>query len=194
MSAWLRNLSASIALTAVCTGCAVLEPWLYPQANPVIPLARSHPTAVPSRDFEMTGRFSLAWNDQHWIGGIDWKFRPAYESLALSVAGQAFAQFERYEGQARGQLTNGQTFEAASWSDLTQRAIGVRLPLEYAPDWVRGQPASGQPFDQRADDQFNQAGWAITVLARAADGRAQRLRWSKERVSFTLVIDQWLPN
>jgi outer membrane biogenesis lipoprotein LolB len=177
------------------SSCAQLTQWLSPNAVTTIapsPAVTTTAATLP-KPFALSGRVSIAWDTQRWIGAIEWDYAPAIESLALSLAGQDFARFDRYEGRARATLANGQTFEENSWSDLTVRAIGVALPFELAPFWVRGETAPQVLVSERAENVFTQKEWIVTTLERDESGRPKRMRWQKDKVSLTLVIDAWTP-
>jgi outer membrane biogenesis lipoprotein LolB len=185
--AWGATLASALALS----GCAQFNDFFerFNQKNAVF--APQVLTPALPKPFQLSGRISIAWDTQRWIGAIEWDYATAIETLALSLAGQDFAHFERYEGKARAKLVNGQAFEENSWSDLTARAIGVALPFEYAPYWVRGEPAPQGEVSARAENEFTQREWVVSTLARDENNRPTRMRWQRDKVSLTLVIDAW---
>jgi outer membrane biogenesis lipoprotein LolB len=186
-----RALGAMLASALLLSGCAQFNEFFerFNQKNAVIAPQVLTP-AVP-KPFQLSGRISIAWEAQRWIGAIEWDYASAIETLALSLAGQDFARFERYEGKARAKLVNGQAFEENSWSDLTTRAIGVALPFELAPYWVRGEPAPQGEVSARTENEFTQREWVVSTLARDENNRPTRMRWQRNNVSLTLVIDAW---
>jgi outer membrane biogenesis lipoprotein LolB len=188
---------AAVVCALTVSGCAQLKEWIAPLVAAPAPVTTTTAVApaLPAlpKPFVLSGRVSIAWDAQRWIGAIEWDYAPAIESLSLSLAGQDFARFERYEGRARAQLASGQTFEENSWSDLTVRAIGVALPFELAPYWVRGETAPQVVVSERAENVFTQKEWVVSTLERDASGRPTRMRWQKDKVSLTLVIDAWTP-
>jgi outer membrane biogenesis lipoprotein LolB len=141
--------------------------------------------------FALEGRFSLAWRDQNWIGALTWQASPNVETMVLSVAGQTVAQFERNEQMFHAKLADGREFDADSWSAISYRAIGVGLPFESAPYWVRGAVSPLQPSKPFNADAFEQLGWKIEVLARDVQGRPQRVRLSSDTAVMTLFVDTW---
>jgi YD repeat-containing protein len=173
------------------TGCAHFEQFFGRYSEKSAQIAPQVLVNTAPKSFQLSGRVSIAWEAQRWIGAIDWDYANAIETLALSLAGQDFARFERYEGRARAKLVNGQTFEENSWSELTTRAIGVGLPFDLAPYWVRGLAAPGASVSERSDDAFTQREWTVTTLERDERGQPKRMRWQRNNVSLTLVIDAW---
>jgi outer membrane biogenesis lipoprotein LolB len=163
---------ASILGALMMSGCAQLTQWIAPLVavpTPVTTTAVAPALPAVPKPFVLSGRISIAWNAQRWIGAIEWDYASAIETLSLSLAGQDFARFERYEGRARAQLVNGQTFEENSWSDLTIRAIGVALPFELAPYWVRRNCAAG--IGERARREYIYAKRVDRDYAGARRGR-----------------------
>ena len=79
----------------------------------------------------------------------------------------------------------------ASFEDMTQATLGLRLPRAALRDWVRGVPASSLPWRALPPDGFEQLGWRVTVLRR--DARPHVLRLSRGRgddaEQLALVID-----
>jgi outer membrane biogenesis lipoprotein LolB len=183
--------SAAICCAIVLSGCAHVDPILarlFEKSAQITPQVLKSAQPAP---FRLTGRVSIAWEAQRWIGAIDWAYAPAHETLALSLAGQDFAQFERYEGRARATLVNGQSFEEDSWSALTRRAIGIGLPFELAPYWVRGATAPDDQVLDRTENSFVQRDWTVSTQERDERGHPKRMRWQRDNVSLTLVIDSW---
>ncbi len=175
----------------VLTGCAHFEQFFGRYSEKNAQIAPQVLIASVPKSFQLSGRVSIAWEAQRWIGVIDWDYANAIETLSLSLAGQDFARFERYEGRARARLVNGQTFEENSWSELSARAIGVGLPFDLAPYWVRGLPAPGADVSERGTDVFTQREWIVSTLERDERGHPKRMRWQRKSVSLTLVIDAW---
>jgi outer membrane lipoprotein LolB len=186
-----RAACAAFGCAVAFSGCAQMEQFLGRYSLKSAQIAPQVLVVALPKPFQMAGRVSIAWEAQRWIGAIDWDYAPAIETLALSLAGQDFARFERYEGRARAKLVNGQAFEENTWSALTTRAIGVGLPFELAPYWVRGLAAPDAPVSERSADAFTQREWKVSTLERDERGQPKRMRWQRENVSVTLVIDSW---
>ncbi len=184
MSLGRRRLTAA-GLTlciAAIAGCAITAP------QGLSPLAA--PPALPA-PFALSGRISIAWKAERFIGAVEWDYRSALETVALSISGQDFARFERAEGITRAQLADGQIFEANTWRNLTLRAIGVGLPFDAAPYWIRGLPSPAAEFAMQTNDEFAQDGWRVQVMQRDSNARPTRMRWQREDVSLILIIDAW---
>lgn len=165
---------------AALSGCAALSSFI---ARDVAPNA--------ARAFGIDARFSLTRGDVRWIGTLTWDFAPRLEKIVLEVAGQSFAVLERFDGNVKATLANGQTMEEPGWRALTARAIGFALPFDAAAFWVRSTPAPDSPVTTHGTDAFSQLGWRVDTLARDAQARASRMRWQSDDITFTLLIDQW---
>jgi outer membrane biogenesis lipoprotein LolB len=143
------------------------------------------------RPFRIEGRFSLQHQSDRWIGSLSWDYAPRLERVTLEIAGQTFATFERLDDDVKATLASGLTLEERGWGALTARAIGVSLPLDAAPFWLRGEPQPGPAHQRVNSEEFRQHDWAITVLARDTGKLPTRLRWSNATTTLSLVIDSW---
>jgi outer membrane biogenesis lipoprotein LolB len=168
----------------------VAAPALVLGACAAIPTGQRAPPSA-QRPFSIEGRFSLQHKEDRWIGVIAWEFAPRLERVSLEIAGQTFATFERLDEDVKATLANGQVLEEKGWRALTSRAIGVALPLDAAPFWLRGDPKPDEPSQRVNAETFSQLDWSITVLARDESKRPARLRWQNPTTALTLVIDTW---
>ena len=90
--------------------------------------------------------------------------------------GQTLAQLE---GDARGvtvRLQDGRVETGETWSELTERAFGVTIPVEGLSAWVRGVPRADSAFTAERDragrvSLLRQDGWEV-VYAYADDALA----------------------
>jgi outer membrane biogenesis lipoprotein LolB len=64
-----------------------------------------------------------------------------------SPLGQLSARLEWAQGKARLQLAGKEPLNATSMDELSETALGWRVPLERLPIWLRGQAASNSQFD-----------------------------------------------
>jgi outer membrane biogenesis lipoprotein LolB len=173
-----RELIAMAGL-ATLSACSLNPPRVDPSA-----------ASLPSA-FSIEGRFSLQYKSDRWMGTIDWTYQPSREKLTLESAGQSIGVFERLDGVVYAQLADKRTFQATTWQELTGQAIGVSLPFDAAPFWLYGREDRASEFKRIDADTFLQRGWTIAVLARDAQNRPTRVRWTSENIVLILLIDQW---
>jgi outer membrane lipoprotein LolB len=106
---------------------------------------------------------------------------PLGTQLASARWAPGLAELRTPEGVAR--------FE--SLDELSQRALGERLPLAALPDWLAGRPWPGAPYLAQADG-FEQLGWQVG-LARLAEGAIDARREAPPAVSLRVRLDRPAP-
>lgn len=182
----LRTRCAAAGLALLVAGCAGLQRSAPAPERP----------AVARASFELAGRFSARSGSDGAAGGFAWTHDAARDTLVFSApTGQALA---RLDGDAQGvrlELPDGRRETAASWERLTERAVGVPVPVRGLASWVQGLPRAGSPHDEERDASgrlavLRQDGWQIVYGYRDAP-EPSRLVMTYPDVELRLVIDEW---
>ena len=148
--------------------------------------------------FYLSGRVSVKHGTEAASGKISWQHGPDSDDLLLSNPfGQGVARIIRRDGVVTLTTSDQKAYQAKDAEDLTEQALGWRLPLAGLPDWVRGRAAAGAPAQTRQDSshrlaELRQSGWLVEFLDyNDASGLPSRLNFSRDDAQIRLVIDQW---
>ena len=102
----------------------------------------------------------------------------------------------------QAQWPDGRTLEARDWDELTQRTLGVAIPVRGLSAWVRGVGRDGSASSVERDAQgrvslLRQDGWEIVYAYpddAAPRARGLTLRYpGVEPTEVRLVLDRWEP-
>lgn len=166
---------AAGAAALLLAACAAVSP---PQ-KPLPELA-----AIPAA-FELSGRLSLRAGDRSEIARLRWTHRS--RSDVWVIASPLGNEVARIESDAEGALlrqAGGPTERAASFAELSERALGVALDPALLAAWLHGAGVS-------APD-----GWTVTVDEKQSAGAveiARRISASRGGVTVRLVVDEYRP-
>jgi len=159
----------------------------------------SLPPVEPS--FELTGRLSARHGEEAFAGSFRWRHDGERDELSLaSPTGQTVALLSGDPQGVQLQAANGRSETAGSWTALTERGLGWRLPVDGLAFWIQGAPRNGAPFAVEAGEDgrasvLRQDGWTIVyqAYAPAADtvARPSRLTLSYPDVELRLAVDSW---
>ena len=188
--AW-RKFAAANAVAALVAGCATLPP----------PAAAPATVERTDSSFSIGGRISARRGDAVVAGSFTWVHDATHDVIDLSSPlGQMIAKLDGGPDGVRVQLPQGRTEGAATWSELTERAFGVTIPVDGLAAWVRGLPRASAPFTVERDDRgritlLRQLGWDI-VYGYADDAAERPFRTSlrypgAEAVDVRVVVDRW---
>lgn len=183
-----RRRLAAWCLALIVAGCTTAQPAMVPDTS----LGR------------WSGRFSITLlgpqgadterrdNEDRAQGRFELNKQPGRLNLALfSPFGQTMATATAIPGRATLTTANGQVFEAESTSELVQRALGWRLPVDALPGWLAGERVASDDRTVTLD------GWRVRVEKRLVNGKPrilaanwpERPRSDKPQLKLLVVVD-----
>ena len=140
----------------------------------------------PLQQFSADGRISLRQGERSDHFQFDWQHAPDRDVVLFSTPlGQGLAELGRDSGGAWLKLPGQAEQRAADLPTLTQKLLGVPLPLEVLADWMGG---------SRAELQGDVDGWKV-VVSESAPYRERRLprriEVRRDDIELRIVITGW---
>jgi outer membrane lipoprotein LolB len=182
----IRSALTAALFAVLATGCATTPP-----------AAPSGAVTAGARDaFEVGGRFSARHGADGVAGQFAWTHAAGRDAIVFSApTGQALARIAGDGGRVTLELADGRTETASDWERLTERALGVPIPVRGLAWWMQGLPRAGSPHDEERDaagrvSVLRQDGWEI-VYAYRDDARPARLVMRYPDVELRLALDEW---
>lgn len=162
-----------LVLLLLLAGCAAV-----PQHPP-------RPPAAEITAFAFNGRIAVRHGETRHYAQIDWRHEAARDEILLTTPlGQGVAEIERDAAGARLTLADRRRYEAADWSELSDRIFGFRLPLTASTRWLLGE----------AVEDAAAGGWRINVVEResaAPDALPSVIELERDDIAVRLKIDEW---
>jgi len=173
------RLALGFAAAAVLGACASL-----PEAGRPLP-----------GGFDLSGRVAVRHGKDAASGKIFWRHSDDSDELLITSAlGQGIARISRERDQFRLVTGDRKEYRADNAEDLTEQALGWRLPLAGLSDWVQARASPGRPAEMRGDAEqgmeLRQDGWRV-AYEEFRGGRPYRMRLTREDLQIILVVDQW---
>ncbi|HKB74724.1 MAG TPA: lipoprotein insertase outer membrane protein LolB [Burkholderiales bacterium] len=145
--------------------------------------------------FELSGRVAIRYGKDAASGKIFWRHSgDSDELLITSPIGQGIARISRERDRFRLVTGDNKEYRAADAENLTEQALGWRLPLDGLSDWVQARPSPGRPAEIRGEQdnglQIRQDGWQV-AYEEFRGGKPFRMRLKREDIEIVLVVDQW---
>jgi outer membrane lipoprotein LolB len=186
-----------LPIGAACRNAAMAA-LLLASCAPLPPVTEALAPTVADIVFTSEGRLSAKRGSDAVVANFEWTHTPLADVIALATPlGQTLA---RLEGSAQGAsivLADGRTATARSFDVLTDKTLGVPLPVSGLAWWIRGAPRPGGPFMAERDSRgrasvLRQDGWEI-VYAYADDMATvpRRLVLAYPDVEVRVVVDTW---
>ena len=164
---------AALALAAMVSACAVTPPT---------------ETALPSlsgvpASFEMSGRLALRLGDRSEIARLRWAHAPGSDRWVIaSPLGNEMARIESSSAGATLVRGGGESEQAASFAELSEKLLGVALDPSVLVGWLHG----------RGVDRAGE--WSVTVEESTQAGTvdiSRRLTARRGEVTVRLVVDEY---
>jgi outer membrane lipoprotein LolB len=183
---------AAIAVALVVGACASVAP--RETASVADPAALAAP-------FDIAGRLSARRGSEGGSASFVWRHAGPVDEVDLSTPlGQTLARLSGDADGVKAQWPDGRTVEARDWNALTERTLGVAVPVQGLVAWLRGRALGASAASVERDAQgrpavLRQEGWEI-LYTYPDDASTQpsrvTLRYPQgELTEVRLVIDRW---
>jgi len=143
-------------------------------------------TGIP-KSFEMSGRLSIRQADRSDIARLRWTRAGGSDQWVFSSPiGNEVARIESRAGTARLERAGAPAEEAATFSELTQRVLGVALDPDQFSAWLHGKSGGG-PSGLPAE-------WKVTIDETQSAGSvdlARRVTATRGDIVLKLVVDEY---
>jgi len=165
--------AAAAALALLLGACATV-----PSSTPLPQLA-----GVPAA-FEMAGRLALRQGQRSEIAKLRWTHRPGSDVWVIaSPLGNEVARIEAGGGRATLRQAGGESAEASSFAELTERLLGVALEPATLAAWLHGSTPAEGAGEWRVTLEDKQPAGAIEI--------ARRMSAERGDVVVRLVVDEY---
>ncbi len=181
--------ASAIALALGVASCATQPP----PAAPAVATATDAPFAIDGRLSARRGRDAIAI-------AFSWTHAPPRDELVVSTPlGQSVAELTGDASVPRVEVrtADGRSDVASDWTTLTERTVGVPLPVVGLAAWTQGAPRANAPHSIETDSigrtgVLRQDGCEI-VYAYVDDAarRPSGLRVACHDLEMRIVIDRW---
>lgn len=148
--------------------------------------------------YALEGRISVKRGDSARQAALVWQHSVDRDEIELSgPLGQKAARLTRDAGGARLVTASRETVAAADWSSLSERVLGVALPLDDVARWVTANLAGGARIEHDGAGRPLRAlasGWRITYQAyesAAPDALPVLIELRRDDIDVRLKIDAW---
>lgn len=184
-----RSLFSACAVALLVAACATRPPVT----------TASSATTIDS-PFAIDGRLSARHGRDAVSVAFSWTHAPPRDELAVSTPlGQSVAELTGDQSLKRVELrtADGRREVATDWAALTERAVGIALPVEGLAAWTQAAPRASTPHSIEPDalgrpEVLRQDGCEIVYSY--ADDSARRpsgLRVACHELEVRIVIDRW---
>jgi outer membrane lipoprotein LolB len=182
-----------LGLVLSVTGCA--------STPPAVQVQKLNPTAA--RAFVLDGRIAMHYQSNAASANVHWVHSQIQDEVTLSSPlGSTLAVLTRNEQGVRVVDSEKAVYAGQDVTELTERLLGVRIPLDYLAYWVLGQAVPYTHFETKIDaastlTSLQQAGWTISYQRwQQADGYSlpNKLNIVGEGGELRMVITRWYLN
>ncbi|MDO8413620.1 MAG: lipoprotein insertase outer membrane protein LolB [Gallionellaceae bacterium] len=149
--------------------------------------------------FLINGRIAIQHNKQRHSATLRWAHNAQEDEILLfAPLGQTVARIQRNAVEVMLD-TSDQHYVAHDAEELTQQALGWRLPLAGLQYWILALPAPGAAYTTERDANgqtsvLYQDGWTVRYpryATTALDSLPLHLVLQREELEIRLLIDGW---
>ena len=180
MKGWMRG-SATVIVLTLLAAC---------QTTPIKPTAWQ----VGSRDalnFNASGRLAVKQNDKGSYANFDWDSNGKMQQLSVNTPlGNTVGELCQDSRGVVAIASNGETYQAATASELSERLMGFAIPVESLDLWAHGYYADNQPHTVDEQGRLLQAGWKIERQV-DAEGHPRLLVLNNQQLSIRLAFNDY---
>ena len=180
MKRWMRG-SATVIVLTLLAAC---------QTTPIKPIAWQ----AGSRDalnFNASGRLAVKQNDKGSYANFDWDSNGKMQQLSVNTPlGNTVGELCQDSSGVVAIASNGETYQAATASELSERLMGFAIPVESLDLWAHGYYADNQPHTVDEQGRLLQAGWKIERQV-DAEGHPRLLVLDNQQLSIRLAFNDY---
>ena len=180
MKLWMRGSATAIVLTLLAA-C---------QTTPIKPSTWQ----AGSRDalnFNASGRLAVKQNDKGSYANFDWDSNGKMQQLSVNTPlGNTVGELCQDSSGVVATASNGETYQAATANELSERLMGFAIPVESLDLWAHGYYADNQPHTVDEQGRLLQAGWKIERQV-DAEGHPRLLVFDNQQLSIRLAFNDY---
>ena len=180
MKGWMRG-SATVIVLTLLAAC---------QTTPIKPTAWQ----VGSRDalnFNASGRLAVKQNDKGSYANFDWDSNGKMQQLSVNTPlGNTVGELCQDSSGVVATASNGETYQAATANELSERLMGFAIPVESLDLWAHGYYADNQPHTVDEQGRLLQAGWKIERQV-GGEGHPRILVLDNQQLSIRLAFNDY---
>ena len=180
MKRWLRG-SATVLVLTVLAAC---------QTAPIKPAVWQ----AGSRDalnFVASGRLAVKQNEKGSYANFDWDSNGRMQQLSVNTPlGNTVGELCQDSSGVVATASNGETYQAATANELSERLMGFAIPVESLDLWAHGYYADNQPHTVDEQGRLLQAGWKIERQV-GGEGHPRILVLDNQQLSIRLAFNDY---
>ena len=180
MKRWLRG-SATVLVLTVLAAC---------QTAPIKPTVWQ----AGSRDalnFVASGRLAVKQNEKGSYANFDWDSNGKMQQLSVNTPlGNTVGELCQDGTGVVATASNGEVYQAATASELSERLMGFAIPVESLDLWAHGYYADNQPHTVDEQGRLLQAGWKIERQT-DGEGHPRLLVLDNQQLSIRLAFNDY---
>ena len=180
MRLWLRG-SATVLVLTVLAAC---------QTAPIKPAVWQ----AGSRDalnFVASGRLAVKQNEKGSYANFDWDSNGRMQQLSVNTPlGNTVGELCQDGTGVVATASNGEVYQAATASELSERLMGFAIPVESLDLWAHGYYAENTPHTVDEQGRLLQAGWKIERQV-DAEGHPRLLVLDNQQLSIRLAFNDY---
>ena len=180
MRLWLRG-SATVLVLTVLAAC---------QTTPIKPTTWQ----AGSRDalnFNASGRLAVKQNEKGSYANFDWDSNGKMQQLSVNTPlGNTVGELCQDGTGVVATASNGEVYQAATASELSERLMGFAIPVESLDLWAHGYYAENTPHTVDEQGRLLQAGWKIERQT-DGEGHPRLLVLDNQQLSIRLAFNDY---
>ena len=180
MKQWLRG-SATVLVLTVLAAC---------QTAPIKPTVWQ----AGSRDalnFVASGRLAVKQNEKGSYANFDWDSNGRMQQLSVNTPlGNTVGELCQDGTGVVATASNGEVYQAATASELSERLMGFAIPVESLDLWAHGYYAENTPHTVDEQGRLLQAGWKIERQT-DGEGHPRLLVLDNQQLSIRLAFNDY---
>lgn len=141
--------------------------------------------------FNASGRLAVKQNDKGSYANFDWDSNGQMQTLSVNTPlGNSVGELCQDGQGVVAVASNGEVYQAASATELSERLMGFAIPVESLDLWAHGYWDQTQAHVIKEDGRLLQSGWTIERQVNA-EGQPRLLLLENERLSIRLAFNQY---